>query len=328
MDTNEFLEPFDRMLADLCTPSAVRAIEAGGDHHPMWAAVEDSGFLDALVPEDAGGVGLSLAEVGPLLASIGRHAVPLPVGETMLARWLLADAGLDRPPGSIVLAFDVGGHTAPVPCGSFADHVLVESGGHMVLAASADLDVESTEVAHDLAASFFWRNTPEGKRFGASEGGVQALGAMLRASLIAGASERLLDMTIAYANERVQFGKPIGRQQALQQSLAVMAQQVMAARLAAQSVCASGLPVHPLAVALAKQVTSTFAAPIANTAHAIHGAIGISEEFDLHLLTRRLHGWRLADGAEGLWAQRLGAARLHDGDSSIDFLRKFAPSLV
>ncbi|WDF74352.1 acyl-CoA dehydrogenase family protein [Novosphingobium sp. KACC 22771] len=327
METNEFLDPFDRMLADLCTPASVRAVEAGGDADAMWKVLEESGFLDALVSEEAGGVGLELAQVGPLLAAVGRHAVPLPVGETMLARALLAGAGVACPRGPIVLASDLGGRSAAVPCGRVARHVLIESEGRLVLAAAGALTIEPTGVAHDLGAVFAWNGALVGQSMEAPEGGLLALGAALRACLIAGASERLLDMTIAYANERVQFGKPIGRQQALQQNLAVMAEQVVATRLVAQTVCAFGLPVNPLAVAMAKQVAGSFAAPVANTAHAIHGAIGISEEYDLQLLSRRLHSWRLADGAEGLWAQKLGAARLNDPRSSIDFLRDLAPGL-
>ena len=47
---------------------------------------------------------------------------------------------------------------------------------------------------------------------------------------------------------------------------------------------------------------------VAATAHAVYGAIGISEEHDLQLFTRRLHEWRLADGSETYWNRLLGAA--------------------
>jgi acyl-CoA dehydrogenase len=321
METNEFLEPFDRMLADIAAPAAVRAIEAGSSPAPLWSALAASGFLDALVPEQSGGVGLTLAEAGPLLMALGRHAVPVPVGETMLARHLLADAGIEAPAGPIVLVANEGGSRAPVPNGLVADHALVQIEQTLVLADCSDLTVETVGTRRGLAARFAWRDMGKAPRCAAPKAGLRAWSAMLRANLIAGAAERLLDMTVAYANERGQFGKPIGRQQAIQQQLAVMAEHVIAARLAAQSVCAAGLPVDAMLAAFAKETASAAAAPIANTAHAIHGAIGISEEFDLQLLTRRLHEWRLADGGPSYWANTLGQAFLASPSNSIDFIR-------
>jgi len=126
---------------------------------------------------------------------------------------------------------------------------------------------------------------------------------------------------VAFANERAQFGKPIGRQQALQQNLAVMAQDAVAVRIAAQMGCAGGLEPNPQAAAVAKVTASTAAGRIAATAHAIHGAIGISEEFDLQLLTRRLHEWRLADGSESYWSAMLGKERLSSCARSVDWVR-------
>ena len=88
-----------------------------------------------------------------------------------------------------------------------------------------------------------------------------------------------------------------------------------------------GLTRHPAleAAAIAKQVASIAAVPVAEIAHAVHGAIGISEEYDLQLYTRRLHEWRLADGSEAYWAAQLGAARLAAANqSSVDFIRAAA----
>ena len=50
-------------------------------------------------------------------------------------------------------------------------------------------------------------------------------------------------------------------------------------------------------------------------------AIGISEEYDLQLFTRRLYEWRLADGSESYWNRLLGQARLADAVGSVDWVR-------
>lgn len=324
MDTNEFLAPFERMLSEVCTSAAVREIEEGGNSAAMWEAFEASGFLDALVGEEQGGVGLALSEVGPLFMAIGRHGVPLPVGETILARHLLAAMEAQCPAGPVALAMMNGKGAARVICGGMADHILIEADGKLALIAARDLALRPSGGAYDVDAILMWNDHIGPGTIAAPPGGLLSWSAGLRACLMSGAAERLLEMTVSYANERVQFGKPIGAQQALQQNLAVMAEHVIALRLAAQSVCAAGLPMGQLTVAIAKQISSAFAPAIANTAHAVHGAIGISREHDLQLLTRRLHGWRQADGAERLWACRLGEARLSSPAGSLDFVRTLA----
>lgn len=319
MDMQEFIDPFARMLADLVSPSAVRAVERGEGAAQMWQGFEDSGFLDALVPESAGGAGLSLADIFPLIALVGAEAVPLPVGETMIARALLAYAGLAAPQQPIAFASGTAAGQV-VPCGLVAGHILHDNGSELKLYATADCDLESTGVEGSLAARFDARGTGV-QDLPRPQGGLRAIAAVLRAILIAGAANRLVEVTTAYANERIQFGKPIGRQQALQQNLAVMAEDMIAARIAAQLGAAAGLCPALAVAGTAKSVASAAAARVANTAHAVHGAIGISEEYDLHLLTRRLHEWRLADGSESFWSKVLGNSRLARSAESVDWIR-------
>ena len=144
--------------------------------------------------------------------------------------------------------------------------------------------------------------------------------ALLLAAAISGAADRVLDMTAEYAGPRVQFGKPIGRQQAIQQQLAVMAEDCVAVRLAVE-LAAAGEQLDPLRVAAAKALASAAAPRIANTEHAVHGAIGISAEYDLQLYTRRLHEWRLAGGAETHWNRALGEAVLQSPLDALGFVR-------
>lgn len=255
----DLLEPFERMLASTATPAAIRAVEAGGSTDAMWDAIAESGYLDALVPEAQGGAGLSSTEIEPLLRALGRHAVPLPVAETMAARALMAAAGQPLPNGPMVLA------TGPQP--------------------------------HPHKGTVYGEN-------------LRPLAAVLAAAEIAGCAERLLDMSIAHANDRVQFGKPIAKQQAIQHQLAVMGEQLLMARMAGQIGCAGGLHPDIRSAATAKQVASAAAAKIATIAHAIHGAMGITMDFDLHLYTRRIRALRLQAGSERYWARLLGAERL------------------
>jgi hypothetical protein len=152
----------------------------------------------------------------------------------------------------------------------------------------------------------------------------RALLAVMAAAEMAGLGERLLEMSVDHANTRQQFGKPIGRFQAVQQQLAIMAEQVVLTRVAAQSACSHGLAPPLLAAASAKSVASSVAPVIAGIAHAVHGAIGITAEFPLHRFTARLHALRMAHGSEGYWNARLGEARVSAAcRNSLDFVRGF-----
>jgi alkylation response protein AidB-like acyl-CoA dehydrogenase len=149
------------------------------------------------------------------------------------------------------------------------------------------------------------------------EGQAAAARILLLAAALAGAADTVLRMTVAYANDRVQFGKPIGRQQALQQQMAVMAEDCVAMRIAVEQAAGRGQWPDPLRAAVAKTIAAAAAPRIANTAHAVHGAIGISAEHDLQLFTRRLHEWRLDGGSETMWNRAIGRAVL---DSPLDML--------
>ena len=127
----------------------------------------------------------------------------------------------------------------------------------------------------------------------------------------------MFNRTLQYANDRVQFGRPIGKFQAIQHQLSVMAEHAFAARMAAQMGCRSttALP-DRLRVAVAKARTSEAALEVAGLAHSIHGAIGFTQELDLQLFTRRLHAWRQAGGSESYWHGVVGEALL-DSDSAL-----------
>jgi acyl-CoA dehydrogenase len=302
----ELIEPFSRLLDDCCPPAAVREIERGGAVEPLWAAFADSGFLDALVDEEKGGAGLGLSDVAPLFALLGARAVPLPVGETMIARALLSRAGSEVPAGLITIA--TGG---PVPLAQVARYALIGT--------RADPVVQEIDAAGETGID---RDLDAWLPFAAPD--LRPIGAMLRACQMAGAAERILEMTVGYAGERVQFGKPIGRQQAIQVQLAVLAEQAVAARLAAALGVANGWATSEAAAGIAKHGAGTAAAHATSIAHGVFGAIGISEEHDLQLLTRRLGAWRRADGGERYWAVKVGRERLARPGSAIDYIRQVA----
>jgi alkylation response protein AidB-like acyl-CoA dehydrogenase len=104
-----------------------------------------------------------------------------------------------------------------------------------------------------------------------------------------GGAQRVVEMTVEYAKQRVQFGRPIGSFQSVQHDCADMVNAVDGARLAAYQAIArleDGAPAEP-EIALAKVLTDHAYKFITLTAQQIHGGIGFMEEYDLQLWTRR-----------------------------------------
>src|SRR6185369_7156324 len=90
-------EAAERLFEKHCGADTMRRADAGEFPEALWRALAESGYAAALLPESAGGAGLEVSDALAILISAGRHAVPAPLAETMLAGWLLASAGLRMP---------------------------------------------------------------------------------------------------------------------------------------------------------------------------------------------------------------------------------------
>lgn len=324
---NELVDPFERLLADASTPQAVRDIEAGRPATAMWEAIESSGFLDALVPEAQGGFGLPLREVFGLAVATGYHATPLPVGHTMVARAALAQAGMPAPRGAIAIAPRAehdGGRILlrHAPHALVAQWFIAPLAGRWLLLPTAQATCTPSGIHASLHADLAWAPDAAQAQGGAASLPWREAGAVVAAAQIAGALQRVLEMTLQFANDRVQFGRPLGKFQAIQHQLAVMAENVAATRMAAEMGFDSDGPwPTTMRAAAAKARASEAAGLVAPMAHAIHGAIGITAELDLQLYTRRLHDWRADFGPERSWNTVLGRALVAGKLSALDFMR-------
>ncbi len=320
MDETGLFEPFDRMLADLFSSATVRQIEQGAPDAAIWNSLDASGFLDALVCAARGGANLSFAAVLPLFLALGRRAVPLPVGETMIARALLAQAGREYPHGPILL----GVASLTLPGAEHAESILAADSGRLNLQRRDGDEAASAAIGLSIGLSddMLSRKAQAGAMEADGAGSMAPAAALLYAALIVGAGEAVLAMSVDYALQRIQFGKPIARQQALQQNLAVASEHVVAARMACETAVRHGGWPSPLTAASAKLIAARAATVVTRIAHGLHGAIGISGEHDLNLFTRRIHAWRLAGGAENYWAGRIGREILADVRPTLDLVRE------
>jgi acyl-CoA dehydrogenase len=316
-----------RIFQDLCEPATVNEAEAGKWPAALWQALEEAGLPLAWVPEGLGGAGAEIADGFAILRVAGNFAAPVPLAETLFAGWLLARAGLAAPAGPmtvapvhadgrIALGTDgaLSGRARHVPFARHAGHIAVlarQSGEPAValVAASGLAMRHGTSLAGEPSDDV----TFDGVRPAAvapvalDEDGLVAFGAALRLQQIAGALEKILDQSVQWALDRVQFGRPIAKFQAVQHNLAMLAGEVAAASAAADiaaEACADGINLAP--VAIAKVRGGEAAGAGAAIAHQVHGAMGFTYEHSLHHRTRRLWAWREEFGNEAAWAARLG----------------------
>ncbi|MDN5747974.1 MAG: acyl-CoA dehydrogenase [Pseudonocardia sp.] len=291
----------------------------------LWKTLEETGLARLTLPESAGGSGGTLTDAAAVLQVAGAHAAPVPLAETdLLAAWLLHAAGLSVPTGPLTaVAGDlhvadgrVTGTLTRVPWGRTAAGIAVLTPSHVVLLTPGQVTVtEGTNLGEEprdtVTVDADVPTTADAPAGAADELRLRA--ALGRAQLLAGAARGALARSVQYAGERVQFGRPIGRFQAVQQQLALAAAEVAAAGAAASAAASTaerdgcGAASTAFAVAAAKARAGESAGEVARIAHQVHGAIGVTREHDLRLLTTRLWAWRDEDGSEAYWQAQLGA---------------------
>ncbi len=324
-------ETAERVFRESCDTAVQRSADTGAWPAAAWDAVAQAGLHRGLLPESAGGYGVAVVDALSLLRVAAEQALPLPLAETMLAHWLLAASDLPIPDGPLTVApvvahetltftpenggFRVQGNVSRVPWGRSvaAAAVLATHAGETWLAlvpASAWQCAPGENVAREPRDQLAIDGIAiAAARCSVSPGALRAAGAAMRTQQMAGALTALTAMTTQYAQDRIQFGRPIGKFQAIQQNIAVLAGQtaaaVAAADIAADAFAASGGE-GLLPIAAGKARAGEAAGIGASIAHQVHGAIGFTLEYNLQFLTRRLWSWRDEFGNESSWNRLLG----------------------
>lgn len=331
-----------RLFADNVDKTVRDAAERGEFPRALWQLALDNGYTQVLTAESAGGLGLGWDDAWPLLRGLGYWQVPLPLAETLAAGLLLSRAGLPVPEGPIALieqghdndlraegpagAPRLSGRAARVAWARHCSHAAVSlADGRMALlalqagsAVRIDPGLNQARLPADhLALAAAPAQAADGGLPGLAQPAL-TLGALARSIMMVGALEWILEQSVQYANDRVQFGKPIGRNQAIQQPLALLAGDVASAKVASL-VAAADAPRATgdtnaartfFSVAAAKARVGEAATRGTSIAHQVHGAIGFTHEHALHFATRRLWAWREEFGADAWWAERLGRAAI------------------
>jgi len=296
-DQLAFRDAVRDLLAKECPPKTVREAWTDAVDRTAWSALGEMGVLGLMASESVGGLGLGPVDLVLLLEESGYVALPEPIVEhACVAMPLLSTPGpmLD---GSETVTTPFR-HDAVVPFANRADRLLLADAGsfHLVPVADATLrPVDSVDGARHLAR-VEWDPTAASPIGGSDEAAVAfERGAFGAAAQLLGLARRMIDMTVAYASERHQFGAPIGSFQAVKHHLADARIALEFARplvyRAAWSI-AEADPGVGVDVSMAKATASDAALLAGRQALQCHGAIGYSFEYDLHLFMKR--AWALA----------------------------------
>jgi acyl-CoA dehydrogenase len=281
----------------------------------LWPTIEEMGFLLLLPAESEGGLGGTPSHAFSMLKAAGQYALPLPLAEGMIGHFICCRTGLADSSGLTTVAwrhegaFDgerFSGRLHAVPWGRDAERVVVCHGDENFILrttqASAVTRAENT--AGEARDTLTFERVPATPAAGPS---ALLLGALLRTAQIVGALHATLALSTTYANDRVQFGRSIGKFQVIQHNLAIFAAEAAAATAAGEAAArAADLGDADFEIAAAKCRANKAAAVAHAAAHAVHGAIGFTREYPLNHLTRRLLSWRSEFGGQRYWNAWLG----------------------
>ena len=331
---NIVAETAEKIFSDLADAQTINNDKKGAWKTPLWQALTEAGLPLSWVSEDCGGSGASLAEGFSVLSAAGRFAIAVPLAETMLAGWLLAQARIASPDGEMTVVpaspkdrvtldadGSLSGRARGVPFAKAAKHFAVlahsSSGISIALVDAATCRIEaglnlggdnSDTVTLDKVQPLTIKPAPDGF----DQNALMLMGGVARSLQIAGALESMLEITVRYSNERIAFEKKISKFQAVQHNLARLAGESAAALAAATSAADTIANAKSfddavfLEAAAAKIRCAEAAEKGGGIAHQVHGAIGFTIEHILHRYSLRALAWRDDFGSESYWAVELG----------------------
>ena len=295
------------LLAELCPPAAVRAAWTRLPDPTAWNALADAGALGVLVPLSEGGLGLDETYLVPVIEEAGRAALPHPLTATALVAAPLGVTGA-------TVTTDLGASSAIVPAAAYAEAFLLRSHDGLRLYTADDVEVEPVDTVDASRHCARVRPLASGELVTGHTAAVEAAfdrGVLGTAAELLGLSGAMLDLTVGYAAQRQQFGRPIGSFQAVKHHLANARIQIEFAGpavLYAAYAVAHGLADAGRTVSQAKWLAANAAAVTGRAALQCHGAIGYTTEYDLHLYLKR--SWALARtwGGDDFHADRVAAS--------------------
>jgi acyl-CoA dehydrogenase len=320
------MSEFARELTDLIRNLAADA----GDTGSVWGQVCELGFTGIGMPEDKGGSGGSLADLVVVVRELARAGLSTPIVEASTSSYAV-DAAAGESFETIVVAPDldvssnaVTANLTQVPFADRATGLVIVTASSVVTVPLAGESV-TVEPSHDIADLPDARVNLAGASVAHISGGPGAAQvidrlALTRSATLLGTAWGAYELTRKYVMEREQFGAPLVKIPAVSTTLAQMAVRTRFAQSALDRATAACADAHTPelhrfgAVSAARINAATAATLVARTSHQLHGAVGITAEYDLHRYTSKLWALRDADQSEFAYCGRLGARVREKGE--------------
>lgn len=356
-------------LEGTCTIELVRRLQepdSTGHSPELWSKLAEGGWLGMALPEEYGGGGSSLFDLGIIYEEAGRVLLPTPFFSTIQAALLINKLGTREQKENYLTKIAEGEMVGALAFAEldvehdprFMQTQAKHEGGGWVLsgqkafvlnAAVADPMIVIARTAtggtDGLTAFLVPRDaagvtiTPH-KTFAKDNQGLVDMDAVqltdaevlggpdavnnawaaysevieiataLQAMEMAGGAQKVLEITVNYVKDRVQFGVPIGSFQAVQHHAANMATQVDGAKLSAMQalwLLSEGYPATR-EVSIAKSAANEAYVYVTVMAHQLHGGMGYVREADLHLWSQRAKSTELTLGNTDYHLDRLASA--------------------
>ncbi len=333
-----------RFLERECPPAVVRELveDPSGWSKDLWKQMADLGWMGLPFPEEYGGLGQSFLDLTLVLGELGRTLAPVPyLSSVVLAGQAVVHHGSEEQRRRLLPRISSGDRVAAV---------VLPDGEGPVVRSEPDLAGERTAVLDAPLADLLVvaAEGPDGPCWFVVEEGfdvvpqiafdrTRPLGTVALAGVpgerlerpglqpalrigvaavcaeMVGVAERILEMTVAHAKVREQFGRPIGSFQAIKHKCAEMAMGLEASRAAAMYACwavAADAEDADEAVSVAKSYCSDALGHLAEEAVQVHGGIAYTWEHDMHLYLRRMKSLEALMGDAAFHRERL--ARLFD----------------
>ena len=302
-------EALKGLLADLCRPADLRRLMQAGAarDEKRWAALTDMGLAGALVPEARGGLGLGAADFVLVAEACGHAGLPEPLVENAgVSLPLLAALASSGPRAAEVLDRALAGeitiataHAANrfVADADTAGALLIARDDGVFLCEADAVGLVRQESVDPFRRLFALAAPPAAAAPIANASEARAAldaafdrGALFTAAQLLGIAQRAVDLAVAYAKERQQFGRPIGSYQAVKHMLSTVQVRIEFVRPVVHAAAAqlgNADAFSRARISHARLAAGEAADLACRTAVQVHGAMGYSWEVDVHLFLKR-----------------------------------------